>query len=140
MSRQVTLLLVLTWTIHNLTNHLGNLYLSFQDVCKRARTRLPLPEQIVSKWWFWQCCILHCIIYIHIKFILNSETESNTWRKKCKKESRHLVKDWACNMGSSKGGSMIVCRCGEFWGCHLWFHSRHAPIKWHHISVTHLPI
>ena len=74
--------------IHNLTNHLRNLDLSFQDVCERVpilqsdpSARFPLPEQIVLKWWVWQCCIFHCIIYIHIRFILNSETESNTWRK-----------------------------------------------------------
>jgi hypothetical protein len=52
MSHQVTLL-PQCWLkhIHNLTNHLRNLYLSFQDICKRApilssgpSARFPLPE------------------------------------------------------------------------------------------------
>ena len=78
--------------------------------------RFPLLEWIASKWWFWQCCILHHIICIHIKFIINLETEYNTWRKKCKKRIKTFGEELSPQYQFVKRGfhdstcqSMLAC-------------------------------
>jgi hypothetical protein len=72
-------------------------WLNFRPFCNRVGRSLNSSEAWTKDFHCrsrlfqnddFDCCILYHTIYIYVTFILNSDTESNTWKKKPKKRMK----------------------------------------------------